>query len=51
MVVYVRPENVDELAVKLAEIDNVLLVVTHLQVNALIKKLDAFYSQKAGQRA
>lgn len=39
MVVYIRPDNVDELAVKLAELDNVLLVVTELQVNTLIQRL------------
>lgn len=41
MVVYVHPDQVDPLAVKLAEIDNVLLVVTDLQVNALLSRLKA----------
>jgi putative transcriptional regulator len=42
MVVYIRPENVDELAVKLAELDNVLLVVTELQINVIKEKLEKF---------
>ena len=48
MVVYIRPENVDELAVRLAELDNVLLVVTELQINALMHKLENIKEQKGG---
>jgi putative transcriptional regulator len=39
MVVYHRPEKVDELAVKLAEIENIPLVRTNLDVNVLIERL------------
>lgn len=40
MVVYVQPENVDELAVKLAELDNVLLGSTELDPTELIERLE-----------
>jgi putative transcriptional regulator len=39
MVVYHRPEKVDELAVKLAEIENIPLIRTNLDVNVLIERL------------
>lgn len=40
MVVYIRPENIDELAVRLAEIENVLLVVTQLPLVTLLEKVE-----------
>jgi len=40
MVVYVQPENIDELAVKLAELENILLARTELQPKVLIERLE-----------
>ncbi|OGS66081.1 MAG: XRE family transcriptional regulator [Euryarchaeota archaeon RBG_19FT_COMBO_69_17] len=40
MVVYVKPENIDELAVKLAELENILLARTDLEVDELIARLE-----------
>jgi putative transcriptional regulator len=40
MVVYSRPEKVDELAVRLAELDNVILARTELDTDALIGRLE-----------
>lgn len=40
MVVYVRPENVDELAVKLAELEGILLARTELGVPDVISRLE-----------
>jgi len=40
MVVYVQPENIDELAMKLAEIDNILLARTELEQADLISRLE-----------
>ncbi len=40
MVVYVQPENIDDLAVKLAELDNVILARTDLDPPALIERLE-----------
>lgn len=40
MVVYARPQQVDELAVKLAELDRILLARTDLEVGALIERLE-----------
>ncbi|HKZ23037.1 MAG TPA: helix-turn-helix domain-containing protein [Thermoplasmata archaeon] len=40
MVVYVQPENIDELAVKLAELDNVILARTELTPPVLIERLE-----------
>jgi putative transcriptional regulator len=40
MVVYSRPEQVDELAVKLAEIDNIILARTDLATDTLIQRLE-----------
>ncbi len=40
MVVYVQPENIDELAVKLAELENILLARTELETNDLIQRLE-----------
>ncbi|MGI0150280.1 MAG: transcriptional regulator, partial [Thermoplasmata archaeon] len=40
MVVYVQPENVDELAVKLAELDSILLARTDLDQAELITRLE-----------
>lgn len=37
MVVYVRPENVDELAVRLASLENIILLVTQLSTNELLE--------------
>jgi putative transcriptional regulator len=39
MVVYHRPEKVDELAVRLAEIENIPLIRTNLELNTLIERL------------
>lgn len=39
MVVYVRPERVDPLAIKLAELEKVCLVSTDLEVPRLVEKL------------
>ena len=40
MVVYVQPENIDELAVKLAELENILLARTDLEPGELIERLE-----------
>ncbi len=40
MVVYVNPESIDELAVRLAEIDNIILATTKVQITTLIDKLE-----------
>ncbi len=40
MVVYVRPENVDDLAVKLAELENIVLARTELESTELIERLE-----------
>src|SRR5438094_2076050 len=40
MVVYVQPENIDELAVKLAELDSILLARTELDPPALIERVE-----------
>ncbi len=40
MVVYVQPENIDELAVKLAELENILLARTELEPSELIERLE-----------
>ncbi len=40
MVVYVQPENIDELAIKLAELENILLARTDLEPNELIQRLE-----------
>jgi putative transcriptional regulator len=40
MVVYVQPENIDELAVKLAELDSILLARTELGQPELISRLE-----------
>ncbi len=40
MVVYVQPENIDELAVKLAELENILLARTELEPSELIQRLE-----------
>ena len=40
MVVYARPEKVDELAVKLAELDNIILARTDLDTPTLIERLE-----------
>ncbi len=40
MVIYVQPENVDELAVKLAELENILLARTDLDVPDVIERLE-----------
>lgn len=42
MVVYVRPENVDELAVKLAQLENVILAQTSVAPETLTERLEAF---------
>lgn len=40
MVVYVQPENVDDLAVKLAELSNIVLARTDLETDELIERLE-----------
>ncbi len=40
MVVYVQPENIDELAVKLAELENILLARTDLSPAEVIERLE-----------
>jgi putative transcriptional regulator len=40
MVVYARPQQVDELAVKLAELDNIILARTDLETGALVERLE-----------
>jgi putative transcriptional regulator len=40
MVVYIQPENIDELAIKLAELENILLARTELQSTELIQRLE-----------
>jgi putative transcriptional regulator len=40
MVVYVQPERIDKLAVKLAELENVSLVKTELNADEIISKLE-----------
>jgi putative transcriptional regulator len=40
MVVYCQPENVDDLAVKLAELENVILARTDLEPAPMIKRLE-----------
>jgi len=40
MVVYARPEKVDELAVKLAELDNIILARTDSETDTLIERLE-----------
>lgn len=40
MVVYVQPENIDELAVKLAVMENILLARTELKPDELIERLE-----------
>ncbi len=40
MVVYVQPANVDELALKLAQIENVILVATYMEPQKLMERLE-----------
>ncbi len=40
MVVYARPQQVDELAIRLAELDNVILARTDLETDTLIQRLE-----------
>ena len=40
MVVYVQPENIDELAVQLADLENILLARTDLSPSAVIERLE-----------
>ena len=40
MVIYVQPENIDELAIKLAELENILLARTELEVDDVIGRLE-----------
>jgi putative transcriptional regulator len=40
MVVYVQPENIDELAVRLADLENILLARTDLSPSVLIERLE-----------
>ena len=41
MVISVQPENIDELAIKLAELENILLGKTDLDQSEVIKRLEA----------
>lgn len=41
MVVYVQPENVDELAIQLADLENILLAKTDLSPSAVIERLES----------
>jgi len=40
IVVYVKPESLDDLAVRLAELDNIILATTNIQISDLIEKLE-----------
>lgn len=40
MVVYVRPENIDDLAIKLAELDSIILARTDLEQTEVITRLE-----------
>jgi len=40
MVVYARPQQVDDLAVKLADLDNIILARTELETAALVERLE-----------
>ena len=42
MVVYVQPENIDELAIQLADLENILLAKTVLSPSAVIERLESF---------
>ncbi len=39
MVVYYKPKNVDDLAVRLAEIEGIPLVITEMDIDRMIKEL------------
>jgi putative transcriptional regulator len=41
MVVYIQPENIDQLAVKLAELENVCLAKTQLSQDEVVSRLEA----------
>ncbi len=41
MVVYVQPENIDELAIQLADLENILLAKTDLSPSAVIERLES----------
>ncbi len=51
MVVYVQPANVDELALKLAQLENVVLVSTGMDPQRLIAKLEEFTRRVKASRA
>lgn len=40
MVIYVSPESTDELAIRLAELDNIILATTSVMVGPLIERLE-----------
>ncbi len=40
MVIYVQPRNVDDLAIRLAELDNIILAVTKIKISTLIERLE-----------
>ena len=40
LVVYHRPEHVDELAIRLATLENIPLIRTNLQVPTLVERLE-----------
>ena len=42
VVVYIQPENVDDLAVRLAELENIILLRTELPVHELAKRLEEY---------
>ncbi|HIJ00765.1 MAG TPA: transcriptional regulator, partial [Candidatus Methanomethylophilaceae archaeon] len=41
MVVYHKPEKVDPLAVKLADVEGIPLVTTNLELDELVERLEA----------
>jgi len=41
MVVYVQPENIDDLAIQLADLENILLAKTDLSPSAVIERLES----------
>lgn len=41
MVIYIQPEGVDHLAVRLAEIDDVILCTSDLKLNEIVKRMNA----------
>jgi putative transcriptional regulator len=40
LVIYVKPESLDELAIRLAELDNIILATTDVMIGPLIERLE-----------